>query len=84
MQSDSSRSSTGVPTQACHDTEAQELETWAETIALTVAGTLEPSCALAFCFGNHQFLSERRAGEKPDVDPPEREPQLSGAFAFRC
>ena len=51
----------------CHDAAAQELEDWAATIALTVAGTLEPSCALAFCFGNHQFLSEPRAGDKSDI-----------------
>jgi hypothetical protein len=51
----------------CHDDAEQEREDWARRIALTVAATVEPSCALAYCFGNHQFFGEHRPDYKSDV-----------------
>ena len=54
MHLDSSTFTPSAQASTCHDDAAQELEDWAATIALTVACTLEPSCALAFCFGRKQ------------------------------
>ncbi len=65
MHSDSSRPPSSLPTATSHDAAAQESEDWAATIAQTVAATLEPSCALAFCFGYH--FGGPRASEKSDA-----------------
>src|SRR5439155_26514531 len=67
MDLDSLRPPSSARAGTCHDEAAQELEDWATTIAVIVACTPEPSCALAYCFGNHQFFSQRRPGPKSDV-----------------
>jgi hypothetical protein len=46
MHLDSFRLPSSARAETCQDEAAQELEDWAATIALTVAATLEPSCAL--------------------------------------
>ncbi len=63
MNLNASRPTSVVQPGFCPDKSAQELEDWTAEIALTVAGTLEPSCALAFCFGHRQSLLERQAAE---------------------
>lgn len=60
MQSSHSRMSPVLPGAACVDVPVQDLEDWAATMDMMVATTLEPSCALAFCFRNLGFLSRRR------------------------
>ncbi|MES3001840.1 MAG: hypothetical protein V4787_14200 [Pseudomonadota bacterium] len=38
--------------------EPEHPDDWAAEIALIVASTLEPSCALAFCFGKQRLVAE--------------------------
>ena len=60
MQAAPARPSPVLPAAARADESVQNLDDWAATVALMVATTLEPSCALAFCFGNHDLLGRRK------------------------
>lgn len=58
MQPTSSRPLPAGLEAASEATAPQSLDDWAKAIALTVAATLEPSCALALCFGNYAFIGQ--------------------------
>ena len=69
MQTDSSGVASSASGVDGHDVAVQELEDWAATMALMVAGTLEPSCALAFCFGNPDLsVNAARRTDRPSLE----------------
>ncbi len=68
MQASSPPLSSAANEPAASDDPAQYPEDWPETVAMTVACTMDPSCALAFGFG---YFCGTRGAELAPASPKE-------------
>ncbi|WP_144006742.1 hypothetical protein [Pelomonas sp. KK5] len=66
-----------LPASTAAEDPAPYPDDWSETCAMTVACTMDPTCALAFCFGN--FWGRRSATPAPASPRKPRFKWLMGA-----